>query len=138
MPIRSPSDDAHVGVALAGGRAAGRRLLEALEVLVAQLDLGRGEVLLQVLHALRARDRDDVLALTQQPRERELRRGDVLLLRDLEHALDELEVALEVLAHEARRAAAVVVGREVLGGPDLAGEEPAAERAVGDEADTEL
>ena len=50
----------------------------------------------------------------------------------------ELEVALEVLALEARVVAAEVALREIVRRPDLPGEEAAAERAVRDEADAEL
>ena len=74
-----------------------------------QLDLGGGRVLLEVLDALRARDRHDVLALVQQPRERQLRRRAVELGGDLLEALDPRQVALAVSALEARQARAEVV-----------------------------
>ena len=101
-------------------------------------DVERRDVLLEVLHPLRARDRDDVVALRQHPRERELRRGAAFLPRDLLHERHEVEVLLEVLALEARVVAAVVVGREIVDRAELPGQEAAAERAVGDEADAEL
>jgi len=47
-------------------------------------------------------------------------------------------VAPEVLALEAGMGTPGIVGLEVLWGSDGAREKPAAERAVGDEADTEL
>src|SRR5439155_26079784 len=56
----------------------------------------------------------------------------------LADARDEVEILLEVLALEARRQAAVVVGREILEARDLPGQEAAPERAVGDEPDAEL
>ena len=52
--------------------------------------------------------------------------------------LDQLQVALEVLALEARAVAAEVVLGQVLARAEAAGEEAAAERAVGDEADPQL
>ena len=74
----------------------------------------------------------------EQPRDGELAGRDALLGSDLLHALDEVEVALEVLALEARVGPAEVVLGEIVGRRDLAGEEAAPERAVGDEADAEL
>jgi hypothetical protein len=56
----------------------------------------------------------------------------------LDSARHEIEVLLEVFALEARRVAPVVVRREVLELLELAGQEAAPERAVGDEADAEL
>src|SRR5437879_11280687 len=52
--------------------------------------------------------------------------------------LDEVQVALEVLALEPGMGAPGIVGLEALWRPDGAREEPTAERAVGDEADPEL
>src|SRR5262249_49837580 len=101
-------------------------------------DVERAEVLLQVRAPLRARDRDDVVALREDPRERELRGPAALLRGELLHAADEVEVLLEVVALEARRHPPVVVGREVLEALDLPGEEAASERAVRHEPDPEL
>ena len=53
-------------------------------------------------------------------------------------AVDERKVAVEVLTLEAGRAAPVVAFGEVIGCAEPTGEEPAAERAAGDEADAEL
>src|SRR5690606_24601114 len=88
--------------------------------------------------ALGAGDRHDVVALRVHPGERQLAGRHALLARDLLDLGDQLQVAREVLALEARREAPVVVGREVLEAAELAGEEAAPERAVGDEADPEL
>src|SRR4051794_8269214 len=134
----SAVDRRHVRVAVAGRRPDGRDLLEPGEVVVGQLDVGRRDVLLEISHLLRARDRDDVVAAAQHPCERELAGRAPLLLGDAPHALDEVEVALEVLALEARVVAAEVVLVEVGRAREAAGEEAAPERAVGDEADAEL
>ncbi len=57
---------------------------------------------------------DDVVALGEHPGERELAGGDALLGGDLLDPLDQLQVALEVLALEARvDAAEVVLGQVV-------------------------
>jgi hypothetical protein len=53
-------------------------------------------------------------------------------------AVNERKVAVEVLTLEAGRAAPVVAFGEVIGCAEPTGEEPAAERAAGDEADAEL
>src|SRR5262249_51439961 len=135
---RSGVDRGHVGVAVDRSDAERRDLVEAREVLVGHLDVERRDVLLEEAHVLRARDRSDVLALAQHPRERELTGRRALLGGDLAHAVDELEVALEVLALEARVVGAEVAGLEVVGRPEAAGEAAAAERAVGDEPDPEL
>src|SRR5436305_3343006 len=65
-------------VALAGNL--GQLGLDASDVVVAQADLRRAPVLLEVGDALGARDGDDVLALGKDPGERELARRDALLL----------------------------------------------------------
>src|SRR5206468_3467575 len=82
--------------------------------------------------------RHDVVAAGERPGQRELAGRTLLLARDRLDPLDQLQVLREVLALEARREAPVVVGGEILEALQLAGEEAAAERAVGDEADAEL
>lgn len=58
---------------------------------------------------------DDMLSLMEQPRQGDLRGCDALVRGHRAHGLDQLEVLLEVLAHEARAVPSVVVGREVVG-----------------------
>ena len=70
----------------------------------------------------------------EDPGERGLRRGGA----DLAHPADEREVAVEVLAHEARVRLPPVVVREVVDGPGPPGEQAVAERGAGGEADPEL
>src|SRR4029434_6472702 len=94
-------------------------------------DRRRGAVLLQVAAPLGARDRHDVVALRQHPGDRELRGRDALLGGERLDPFDDREVALEVALLEARMPVADVLRREVPGAPELPGEEPAAERAVG-------
>ena len=108
------------------------------EVLGAELDVGRGRVLLEVAPALRARDRDEVVALREHPREGQLRGRDALLLGDLRDLGGQLQVGVQVLAGEARAAAAEVLLVELVGRLEAAREEAAPERRVGDEADPEL
>src|SRR3989442_1608276 len=118
---------------------AGRsHLVEPRQLVVRQLDRRRGDVLLEVAPPLRARDRDDVVTLRLHPRERELRRRDALLGRNLLDPLDELEVALEVTGLEARIAPPEVVLRQIVRRAKATTQEAAAERAVRDEADPKL
>src|SRR5687768_10780840 len=67
-----------LGIALAGGDALGRHLLDAGHVLGSQPDLQRGHVLLQVLPPLGAGDGDHVLPAPQYPGQRQLCRRDAL------------------------------------------------------------
>ena len=60
----------YVRIAVAGDRR--HDLVEHRELVVRERDLGRRDVLLEVRAALRARDRHDVVALREHPREREL------------------------------------------------------------------
>ena len=68
VPIpRSTVYNSHLplGIALAGGRPFGHRLLDAPQVLVGKCDVRSGGVLLEVFAALGAGDGDDILALVQ-------------------------------------------------------------------------
>src|SRR4051794_21380425 len=102
-------------IAVALRRTHRERLVEAPEVVVGELNLRRGHVLLDVLHALRTRDRDDVLAAAQDPGDRDLARLDVVLAGDLLDHAHELHVLVERLALEARVHAAEVALVEVVG-----------------------
>jgi hypothetical protein len=112
--------------------------VDALEIARGQRHAERADVVLEVHDARGSRDRDDVVALMEQPREGELRGGASLPRCDVLDVADEVEVLLEVLPLKARLTTAEVVGREVLEAGEAAGEKSAAERAVGDEADAEL
>src|SRR6185436_3982154 len=103
-----------------------------------QRDVDGGRVLFDALDARRSRNRDDVGTARQQPGERELRRRAALLPREILDAGHEIEIALEVLALKARVLTTPVAWREIVHRAEPSGEEPAAERAVGDEADAEL
>src|SRR4051794_35844911 len=123
-------------VALAGGL---RQLgVDPREVLARQLDVARRPVLLEVGDALRAWDRHDVVALRQDPGERELPGGDALLLGELADLRREALVALEVVTGEARVVAAEVTLVELVGVREPSGEESAPDRRVGDQADPEV
>src|SRR5690606_3627271 len=112
--------------------------LDPLPILLRERDGSGFRVLLQISNALRAGDGDDVLALRKHPGERQLSRRNAFLLRDLLDLLDQIQVALEVLALKARRAPAIVVFRQVLEPLEPARQEPAPQGTVGDEADAQF
>src|SRR4051812_46383969 len=71
--------------------------VDAGEICLRQLHVGRGEVLLEVLAAFRAGYGDDVAALRQYPRERELAGGARFLACELLDLRHETKVVVEVL-----------------------------------------
>jgi hypothetical protein len=73
--------------------------------------------------------------VSEQPGQRHLRRCGARLGGDGLDLIDDVQVALEVLAREARVGFAPVVVRELLGRANLPCEETVAERRVGNEAD---
>ena len=73
-----------------------------------------------------------------EPRECDLRRGRLLLSRQLDQRLKEEDVPAQVLALEARQVAAKVPRLESGGSAKRPGEDAPPEWAEGDEADAEL
>ncbi len=65
-------------IAIAFHGDAGCRFLDLVEVLWGQLDIDGGEILLEPRELRGARDRHDPRLLSQQPGERDLRRGRLL------------------------------------------------------------
>jgi hypothetical protein len=112
----SALDPGHVRlvVAPAGGRG---EIVKPLQLLFAQLDAVGGGVLLDAGDALGAGDGGDVVALCEQPGQRDLRRGGVELGGDGLDLVDDAEVLLEVALAEARVGLAPVVAGELLGEP---------------------
>jgi len=132
----SAVDGGHVRfvVAFAGGR---RQVAEPFELIAAELDAVGGGVLLDAGDPPGAGDRGDVVALSEQPGQRDLRRCGAGFGGDGLNLVDDGQVALEVLPGEAGVGLAPVVVGDVVGGADLAGEEAVAKRGVGDEADAQ-
>src|SRR5262245_34796141 len=83
-------------------------------------------------------DRQDVVALSQAPGERELTGGDALLFRDLLDPADERDVVIEVLVLEPRVLTPPVIGGKVALIVDPSRQEAAAERRVRDVGDVKL
>src|SRR6266550_1944579 len=84
------------------------------------------------------RDGYDVRRAGQNPGERELRRSAVLCRGMRLQLLDQRKVTAQIVALEPRHVAPRVVRPQRREIADLAGEETAAERAVGDKADAKL
>src|SRR5690606_12550511 len=136
LQARSPVQGRHAGFRITGAeRGAWRQdLVEATQLVLAQGDVDCAYVLLETREAPRARNRHDALIPREHPRERELCGSAAFVLGDVVHGIDELEIAAEILALEARVLASPVIGCEIVDAADRTREEAAAERAVGDEA----
>ena len=122
-------------MALAGRR---REVVQPLDLLGAQLDAVGGGVFLDAGDPLGAGNRRDVVALREQPGQRDLCRCCTCLAGNGLDFVDDAQVALEVLAGEAWVGLAPVVVGELLGRADVAGEEAMPERRVGNESDAQL
>jgi hypothetical protein len=109
-------------VALTCGR---RGVIQPCDLLGAQLHAIGGGVLLDEGDPLSAWNRGDVAALREQPGQSDLCRGCARLGGNGVDLIDNAQVALEVRAGEVSLAP-IVVG-ELVGGADLADEEPVAE-----------
>src|SRR3954454_6387053 len=98
-----------------------------------ELERVGADVLFDVAAALRAGDRQDVVALREDPRDRHLRRRRALALRDALDDLDDRLVRVERLLLESRVVAPEVEVVVERGGRDRPGQVPAPERREGDE-----
>lgn len=110
---------------------------DLLDFLLAQIHLQRTQVLLEVLDLLRPRDRNHILPLRHQPRQRQLPHRAALPPRNRTQLPHQLEVFREILLGEPRHASPAVVRVEVLGAFVPSRQHAAAERAVGDGRDAE-
>ncbi len=99
--------------------------------------LGGGEVHLQMHLVAGARHRDDMVALGQQPAERQPARAQVQPGGDILDRTQRVQAAAQAGGMEAGVAAPPVAGRQLVGGPDAAGEETPADRAGGHHADAQ-
>lgn len=99
-------------------------------LLLVQVNLQRTHILLQSIRVRRTRDREDILALEQEPSEHQLRRRDALLASNLLELIDELEVLGEVLFAEARGEFSEVAFGDIGVGLEGAGEEASADGGV--------
>ena len=117
MVKRAPSsavDDSHISfvMALACGRC---DVIQPCDLRGAQLDAIGGGVLLDAGNPLGAGNRSDVVALREQPGQSDLCRCGSHLSGNGSDLVDDAQIALEVLAGEARVGLAPVVVGELLG-----------------------
>src|SRR5438874_9097735 len=126
------------GVAGAGGGANRDHFRDGFGLLGSQPHLQCAEIFLQPLDPLRARDRDDVGALRQEPGKAELRDGAALVGGDRLDAFDERAVLLKIVAGEARVTGAGVALGEVGEIRHDAGEQAAPQGRVGDKGHAEI
>src|SRR5215203_3696586 len=125
-------------IARAGSRARREGAVEGGKRFSRWLKLHSRHVLLQPAALLGAGQRHDEIAPRQQPGQRELRRCAVLLRGKRFQRLNHAEILVQVVALETRHVAAAVFWAERVEAWHRAGEEAAAERAIGDVADAEL
>ena len=111
---------------------------DLLYILLRKLHLQSRDILLHILNLLCARNRNNILTLRRQPRERQLARRAALLIREGLEAVDQHQVLTEIFRAEAGGDATEVVGRKVVGTLDLARQKAAAERRVCEDGDAEL
>jgi hypothetical protein len=124
---------------IARAESAGREaLVDRGEIGLGEDDVGRVGVLLHAGGAAGARDRDDVLALGEQPGQGELGDGDALGGGQPAKSVHRFDVLLEVARLPARVGVAHVGGVVLSRGLRGTGDEAAAEGRIGDEADAEL
>ena len=110
----SAVDGGHVPfvVAFAGGRS---EVVQPVDLRGAQLEAVGGGVLLDAGDPLGAGNRGDVIALGEQPGQSDLCRRGTRFGGNSLNFVDDAQVALEVLAREARVGLAPVVVGELLG-----------------------
>src|SRR5262245_20708408 len=115
-----------------------KRLIDAEEFILIQLELYGADVLFESGDLRCARNRHDPRLLCQQPCERDLRRRGVLPRGERLQPLDESEIRLPVVLRESRNHVAEVGRVEHRLFVDLAGEETLAEWAERHESDPQL
>src|SRR5882724_8093344 len=119
-------------------RILGRHFVDSCQILARKIDIEGADVFLQILSPFRSWNRNDVFTLGEDPRQRELSRSATFFARDFFHSLHQIEIALKIFALKSRRRSSVVVLRQIFRFLNLAGQESAAEGAVGNETDSEL
>src|SRR5271165_363268 len=117
----------------------GEGFVDLTKILLGQLDVGRRQVVVEMLKPGASRDRHDPWFLSEQPGERDLRRCDALARGEAFEEINDFEIRGQCLWREARKILPQIVRIvefHVLG--NLAGQKSLAERPPGDEANPEL
>ena len=113
-------------------------LIDSAEITCCETHVERADILFQIFPPLGAGDRHNVFALSQHPGQRQLCRFAFLFGCNFFDAADQIKIFLKILALEARRKAAIVVGGKIIESFELPGEETPAQRAVGNESDAQF
>src|SRR5690349_19814877 len=85
-----------------------------------------------------ARNRYDLLALSQDPCQRQLRWFHAFLRRNFTRPSNKVEISPEVFALETRIIAPPVIGRQIFDGLVSSGQESPPQRTVGHKADSQF
>ena len=96
------------------------------------------EILFEVFDAFGPRDRHDIVALRQHPREGQLRSCASLVPSHLFDAGCEIDVTLKILTLKSRRVSPHILRRKIFITLNVAGEKTASQRAIGNEADAQF
>ncbi|HTU21809.1 MAG TPA: hypothetical protein VMG10_27470 [Gemmataceae bacterium] len=116
----------------------GSGVVDLAEIVGRKLDGSRPDVLVQAMQLRGSRYWHHPRLLGKQPRERYLSRRRLLSLRDPAEQLDQGLIRLPCLRREARDGVAEVGAVELGVLVNLAREEALTQRAVGNEADSEI
>src|SRR6266404_5407139 len=112
----------HIGrVAFTDDRDLREAGLDLFQVAFSELYFERSHVLLEIVNALRAGDRDEVMALSKNPREGQLSRGRALLAGELFYGFHQFKVGLQGLLSETRVGTAPITAIKILEFLDRAG-----------------
>ena len=122
-------------IAFASGHIRWKDAIQFINLSGRQRDVNRRRILFQVLAALRAGNRNEVVAFGKHPCERELAWSNAPYQPPISSLCNQFQVAGEVLSLKARTLATVIVSLEILGASDSTCEETSSQGAVGYEAD---
>lgn len=111
---------------------------DLLILFLRDLNLQRANIVVKVLGPCGARNRDDIVSLSHQPSQDELRRCAPLAVSHVLDAVHKLEVLVEILLGEPRGHRAEITLLKVIRRPDTTREETPAKRRVCDGGDTQL
>src|SRR5437868_1513698 len=112
--------------------------VDPFEIVRIQEHIERVPIFAQIFSSFRPRNWDDIFALRQDPGQGELRGRATFFPSNLAHLANEIQITLEIFSLKPRGTPPVVVLRQVFEAFDLAGQEPATERGIGDKTDAEL
>src|SRR5580700_778110 len=125
-------------IAGAGGCVTRKHFVDSPQIIGRKFEVEGSDILFQILAALSARNRHNVVTLREHPCERQLRRLAALFLCNFLNPTHQIKILLKVLALETRGIAPVIVGGKIVEALEPSGQEAASQRAVSDEPDTQF